>query len=56
MTAAAFAIDKKMQEEGTDPTAADYYELLDEKFRKPFHINLKRKVNRFLFKQLVGIV
>ena len=36
MTAAAFAIDKKMQEEGTDPTAADYYELLDEKIQEAF--------------------
>lgn len=36
MTAAAFAIDKKMQEEGTDPTAADYYELLDERIQEAF--------------------
>ena len=36
MTAAAFAIDKKMQEEGTDPTAANYYELLDEKIQEAF--------------------
>ena len=36
MTAAAFAIDKKMQEEGTDPTATDYYELLDERIQEAF--------------------
>ena len=36
MTAAAFAIDKKMQEDGTDPTASDYYELLDEKIHDAF--------------------
>jgi len=36
MTAAAFALDKKMQEEGTDPTASNYYELLDEKIQEAF--------------------
>jgi|TARA_R100001530_G_scaffold5543_2_gene6845 hypothetical protein len=36
MTAAAFALDKKMQEEGIDPTVSDYYEQLDERIQNAF--------------------
>ena len=47
MTAAAFAIDKKMQEEGTDPTAADYYELLDEKIQEAFPHKFEKEGKSF---------
>ena len=47
MTAAAFAIDKKMQEEGTDPTAADYYELLDEKIQEAFPHKFEKESKSF---------
>ena len=36
MTAAAFAIDKQMQEEGIDPSAGDYYKLLNKRITKAF--------------------
>ena len=36
MTAAAFEIDKEMQEEGIDPVASDYYEQLDERIQNAF--------------------
>ena len=47
MTAAAFAIDKKMQEEGTDPTAADYYELLDERIQEAFPHKFEKESKSF---------
>ena len=43
MTAAAFAIDKQMQEEGIDPSAGDYYKLLNKRITKAFPQKFKIK-------------
>ena len=43
MTAAAFAIDKQMQEEGIDPSAGDYYKLLNKRITKAFPQKFKKK-------------
>ena len=43
MTAAAFAIDKQMQEEGIDPSAGDYYKLLNKRITKAFPQKFKMK-------------
>ena len=43
MTAAAFAIDKQMQEEGIDPSAGDYYKLLNRRITKAFPQKFKKK-------------
>ena len=54
MTAAAFAIDKKMQEEGIDPTAADYYEILDERIQEAFPHKFEQEENKSPPVQAVG--
>ena len=54
MTAAAFAIDKKMQEEGIDPTASDYYEVLDERIQEAFPHKFEQGENRSPPVQAVG--
>ena len=43
MTAAAFAIDKQMQEEGINPQAADYYKTLNKRITKAFPQKFKMK-------------
>ena len=43
MTAAAFAIDKQMQEEGIDPSVADYYKTLNKRINKAFPQKFKKK-------------
>ena len=43
MTAAAFAIDKQMQEEGIDPSAANYYKILNKRINKAFPQKFKKK-------------
>ena len=43
MTAAAFAIDKQMQEEGINPQAADYYKTLNKRINKAFPQKFKKK-------------
>jgi len=43
MTAAAFAIDKQMQEEGINPSAADYYKTLNKRINKAFPQKFKKK-------------
>ena len=54
MTAAAFAIDKKMQEEGIDPVASDYYSVLDERIKKAFPHKFEQEENKSPPVQAVG--
>tara|TARA_R110001583_G_scaffold75276_1_gene207398 strand:- start:20 stop:877 length:858 start_codon:yes stop_codon:yes gene_type:complete len=54
MTAAAFELDKEMQEQGVSPTAPDYYERLDEKIKKEFPHKFEQEGSRSSHVQAVG--
>ena len=54
MTAAAFEIDKEMQEEGIDPVASDYYSVLDERIKKAFPHKFEQEENKSPPVQAVG--
>ena len=54
MTAAAFAIDKQMQELGVNPTDSDYYEQLSEKIKEEFPHKFEQEEGRPSPVQAVG--
>lgn len=54
MTAAAFAIDKQMQELGVNPTDPDYYEQLSEKIKEEFPHKFEQEEGRPSPVQAVG--
>ena len=54
MTAAAFAIDKEMQELGVNPTAPDYYEQLSNKIKEEFPHKFEQEEGKAPLVQAVG--